>query len=60
MLHNAAGVGGGQISWKKRYEGVRCNVISVSKGWVGVNFQEKSNTKELTILSSCGSSSLLS
>ena len=26
---------------KKRYEGVRFNVISVTRGWVGVQFPEK-------------------
>ena len=38
--------GGGRVSnsnfpGKKRYEGVRFNVISVTRGWVGVNFPEK-------------------
>ena len=32
------GVGG---VMKKRYEGVRFNVISVTRGWVGVQFPEK-------------------
>ena len=36
------GVGGGvKFSRKKRYEGVRFNVISVTRGWVGVQFPEK-------------------
>ena len=37
MLRNAVGVG---VSFpgKKRYGGVRFNVISVSRGWVGVKF----------------------
>ena len=37
------GVGGCQISrGKKRYDGVRFNVISVvTRGWVGVDFPEK-------------------
>ena len=39
------GVGGGlRFSGKKRYEGVRFNVISVTRGWVGVQFPEKSVT----------------
>ena len=29
------------IFWKKRYEGVRYNVISVTRGWVGVKFPGK-------------------
>ena len=34
--------GGGQISLKKkRYEDVRLNVISVMRGWVVVEFPEK-------------------
>ena len=38
------GVGGGGVSdflEKKRYEGVMFNVISVTRGWVGVQFPEK-------------------
>ena len=35
------GVGGVRFSGKKRYEGVRFNVISVTRGWVGVQFPEK-------------------
>ena len=40
-----AGVGGVSFPGKKRYEGVRFNVISVTRtgGW-GSNFQEKSVT----------------
>ena len=43
MLRNAMGGGGGvQLSRKKkRYEGVRFNVISVTRGWVGVKFTGK-------------------
>ena len=42
MLRNADGGGGGVIfARKKRYEGVRSNVISVTRGWVGVNFPGK-------------------
>ena len=33
MLRNADGWGGCQIFWKKRYEGVRFNVIGVTRGW---------------------------
>ena len=33
--------GGGKILRKKRYEGVIFNVISVTRGWVGVQFPEK-------------------
>ena len=36
VLRNADGVGGVKFSGKKRYEGVRFNVISVTRGWVGV------------------------
>ena len=32
---------GGKIIWKKRYEGVMFNVISIRRGWVGVQFPEK-------------------
>ena len=42
MLRNA--VGGGRVSdipEKKRCEDVRFNVISVTKGWVGVKSLEK-------------------
>ena len=35
------GVGGVRFSGKKRYEGVRFNVISVTRGWVWVQFPEK-------------------
>ena len=36
------GVGGCQVfREKKRYEGVSFNVIIVTMGWVGANFQEK-------------------
>ena len=43
MLCNAGGVGGGGINFsgKKRYEGVQFNVISVTRGWVGVQLLEK-------------------
>ena len=36
------GVGGCQISLKKYYEGVLFNIISVTRGSVGVEFPEKS------------------
>ena len=32
---------GVNFSGKKRYEGVRFNVIIVTRGWVGVQFPEK-------------------
>ena len=35
------GVGGVTFSGEKRYEGVRLNVISVTRRWVGVQFPEK-------------------
>ena len=35
MLRNAYGGGGVNFSGEKRYEGVRLNVISVTRGWVG-------------------------
>ena len=37
-------VGGVRFSRKKRYEGVMFNVISVTRGWVGSNFQQNSVT----------------
>ena len=44
MLRNSDGGGGVNISRKKRYEGVRFNVISVTRGGWWSNFQEKSVT----------------
>ena len=41
MLRNADGGGGVRFSGKKCYEGVMFNVISVTRGWVGVQFAEK-------------------
>ena len=41
MLHKADGGGGVNFSGKKRYEGVRFNVISVTRGWLGGQFQGK-------------------
>ena len=41
VLRNADGVGGVRFSGKKRYEGVMFNVISVTRGWVGVQFPAK-------------------
>ena len=38
------GVGGVRFSRKKHYEGVMFNVISVTRGWVGVQFAENSVT----------------
>ena len=43
MLGNADGVGV-KFYGKKCYEGVSFNVISVTRGWVGVQFTEKSVT----------------
>ena len=40
MLRNAAG-GGVSDFLEKGYEGVMFNVISVTRGWVGVQFPEK-------------------
>ena len=34
-------MGGVKFSRKKPYEGVRFNVISVTRGWVGAQFPEK-------------------
>ena len=41
VLRNPDGGGGVTFSGKKRYEGVRYNVISVTRGWVGVQFPGK-------------------
>ena len=42
MLCNADGVGGGvKFSRKKHCKGVRFNIISITRGWVGVQFPEK-------------------
>ena len=41
MLRNADGGGGVKFSGKKRYEGVRFNVISITRGWVGVQIPGK-------------------
>ena len=42
MLRNADGGGGGvNFSEEKRYKGVRFNVISVTRGWVGVQIPGK-------------------
>ena len=38
MLRNADGGGGVKFSEKNSYEGVRFNVISVTRGCVGVQF----------------------
>ena len=40
VLHNVDGGGSVRFSGKKRYEGVRCNVITITRGWV-VQFPEK-------------------
>ena len=41
VLRNADGGWGVRFSGKKRYKGVMFNVISVTRGWVGVQFSEK-------------------
>ena len=43
VLRNVVGGGarGCQISLKKHYEDVWFNVMSVTRGWVGVKFPEK-------------------
>ena len=54
VLRNADGVGGVRFSGKKRYEGVRFNVICITEGWVGVQFPQKkalSNTCEWPLFS---------
>ena len=35
------GGGGVMVSLKKRYEGVCFNVISITRGWVGVKYPRK-------------------
>ena len=39
MLRNA--VGGVRFPGNKRYEGVRFNVITITRGWVGIKFPGK-------------------
>ena len=41
VISNADGGGGVNFSEEKRYEGVRFNVISVTRGWVGVQIPGK-------------------
>ena len=41
MLSNADGVGGVTFSGEKRYKVLRFNVISITRGWVGVQFPGK-------------------
>ena len=41
MLRNADGGGGVRFYGKKRCQGVRFNVICVTRGWVGVQFPQK-------------------
>ena len=45
VLRNADGVGVVRFSGKKRYEGVRFNVICVTRGWVGVQFSGEKSVK---------------
>ena len=40
-VSNAMGGGGVSFPEKKRYKGVRFNVISFARGWVGVKFPGK-------------------
>ena len=49
MLRNADGGGGVKFSGKKRYEGVRFNVISVTRGWVRVLFPRKKRYVTVTL-----------
>ena len=51
VLRNADGGGVGwgvKFSGKKRYEGVRFNIISITRGWVGVQFPETKRYVTLT------------
>ena len=41
------GVGGVIFSGKKRYKGVRYNIISITRGWVGVQFPGKKHNVTL-------------
>ena len=41
MLRNADGGGGGVSDFLEKNEGIMFNVISVTRGWVGVQFAEK-------------------
>ena len=41
VLRNADGSGGVKFSGKKSYDGVMFNVISITRGRVGVQFPEK-------------------
>ena len=41
MLRNAVEVGVSAFPEKKHYKGVRFNVISITRGWVGVKFPGK-------------------
>ena len=54
MLRNADG--GVTFSRKKRYEDVRFNVISVTRGWVGFQYPEKKRyvTLEWSLISPFG------
>ena len=52
LISDTGGGGGGgfrsvRFPGKKRYEGVRFNVISVTREWVGVQFPGKSVTQHL-------------
>ena len=45
MIRNAVGGGGVGFHGKKRYEDVRFNVISVTRGWMGVGGGQISRKK---------------
>ena len=47
MQTGGGGGGGITFSGEKRYEGVRFNVISVTRGWVGVQFPEEEKSVTL-------------
>ena len=46
MLRNANGGGGVKFSGEMRYEGVRFNVISVTRGWVQIPGKKRYVTLE--------------
>ena len=62
VLRNADGVGGGvNFFGKKHYEGVRFNVISVTRGWVGVHIPGKKHyvTLERPLYEKCRESGVI-
>ena len=58
VLRNVTQVGVSNFLGEKCYEGVRFNVISIMRGWVCVNFPEKSITYHLNGLYRTHQSSL--